>query len=105
MSPDKGKSSRGSRTAKPAPRAAVKPAASSGSSYVVRWHPAADAERDASWPADEKVAMFHAVEKLQALGPRLGNPHSSAVRGEAGKGFPSCAHAPGEAAGGPSTGR
>jgi hypothetical protein len=54
---------------------------------VVRWHPDADAERDASWPAGEKVAMFHAVEKLQAAGPRLGHPHSSAVKGEMGKGF------------------
>lgn len=84
MSPDKGKSS---RKAKPARRAVVKPAASSGPPYVVRWHPRADAERDASWPAGEKVAMLHAVEKLQAVGARLGHPHSSAVQGESGKGF------------------
>jgi hypothetical protein len=58
-----------------------------GPPYVVRWHPGADAERHASWPAPEKVAMLHAVQKLEAAGPRLGHPHSSAVRGERGKGF------------------
>ena len=51
------------------------------------WHPGADAERDSSWPAAEKVAMLHAAQKLEAAGPRLGHPHSSAVRGEFGKGF------------------
>jgi hypothetical protein len=51
------------------------------------WHPGADAERDSSWPAAEKVAMLHAAQKLEAAGPRLGHPHSSAVRGEIGKGF------------------
>ena len=51
------------------------------------WHPDADAERDASWPAHEKVAMLHAAQKLEAAGPRLGHPHSSAVRGEVGQGF------------------
>jgi hypothetical protein len=35
-----------------------------GPPYVVRWHPEADAERESSWPAAEKVAMAHAVEKL-----------------------------------------
>lgn len=58
-----------------------------GPPYVVLWHPKADAERDASWPAQEKVAMLHAVQKLEAAGPNLGHPHSSAVQGEAGKGF------------------
>jgi hypothetical protein len=51
------------------------------------WHPDAAAERDASWPAHEKVAMLHAAQKLEAVGPRLGHPHSSAVRGERGQGF------------------
>jgi hypothetical protein len=58
-----------------------------GPPYVVVWHPGADAERDASWPAAEKVAMLHAVEKLEATGPRLGHPHTSAVKGEVGRGF------------------
>jgi hypothetical protein len=58
-----------------------------GPPYHALWHPAADAERDASWPPEEKVAMLHAVEKLEAVGPRLGSPHSSAVQGEAGQGL------------------
>lgn len=31
--------------------------------------------------------MNNAVQKLQAAGPRLPHPHSSAVQGEAGAGF------------------
>jgi hypothetical protein len=31
--------------------------------------------------------MRHGVEKLEAAGPRHGHPHSSAVRGEQGKGL------------------
>jgi len=31
--------------------------------------------------------MWNAVAKLEAAGPRLGHPHSSAVRGDAGKGL------------------
>jgi hypothetical protein len=31
--------------------------------------------------------MLHAAEKLEAAGPRLGHPDSSAVRGELGQGF------------------
>jgi hypothetical protein len=58
-----------------------------GPPYVVLWHPDADAERDASWPAAEKVAMLHAAQKLEAAGPRLGHPHSSAVQGEPGQGL------------------
>jgi len=58
-----------------------------GPPYVVRWHPRAEIERDASWPAGEKVAMAHAVEKLKAAGPRLKYPHSSAVQGREGKGL------------------
>lgn len=58
-----------------------------GPPYVVRWHPGAEPERDASWPPGEKVAMEHAVEKLKAAGPRLRYPHSSAVQGAAGKGL------------------
>ena len=29
--------------------------------------------------------MLHAVQKLEAAGPRLGHPHSSAVQGEQGQ--------------------
>jgi hypothetical protein len=32
----------------------------------------------------ERVALIHAVEKLEAFGPQLGYPHTSAVRGFAG---------------------
>jgi hypothetical protein len=42
-----------------------------GPPYRALWHPAADAERDGSWPPEEKVAMLHAVQKLEAAGPRL----------------------------------
>ena len=31
--------------------------------------------------------MLHAAQKLEAAGPRLGHPHSSAVQGERGKGL------------------
>ncbi len=85
MSPDKGKQAKGSRKAK-TPRTASK-ASDPGPPYVVRWHPDAEAERDASWPPAEKVAVNNAVQKLQAAGARLPFPHSSAVKGEAGRGF------------------
>jgi hypothetical protein len=58
-----------------------------GPPFLVLWHPGADGERDQSWPAAEKVAMLHAVQKLEAAGPRLGHPHSSAVQGDVGKSF------------------
>lgn len=58
-----------------------------GPPYVVLWHPEADAERESSRPAAEKVAMAHAVEKLKAAGPRLQFPHSSGIQGRAGKGL------------------
>jgi hypothetical protein len=31
--------------------------------------------------------MLHVAQKLEAVGPRLGHPHSSAVRGALGQGF------------------
>ncbi|MGF7238250.1 MAG: hypothetical protein ACQSGP_25295 [Frankia sp.] len=45
--------------------------------WRVLYHPAAAAER-AKLPANERSAMSHAVEKLEALGPSLSYPHSSA---------------------------
>lgn len=42
--------------------------------------PEAEGERDAL-PAKERVALYHAVAKLEAIGPTLGFPHSSAVQG------------------------
>jgi len=35
-------------------------------------------------PANERSALLHAVEKLEAFGPQLGYPHSSAVAGATG---------------------
>jgi hypothetical protein len=86
VSPDKGKRSRKSGK-RPASKLQVVKSDDPGPPYVVRWHPDAAAERDASWPPEEKVAMEHAVEKLKAAGPRLKHPHSSAVQGSPGKGL------------------
>lgn len=63
------------------------PALDPGPPYLVRWHPQAEPERDASWPPREKVAIVHAVKKLEAEGMRLAHPHCSAVQGETGKGL------------------
>ena len=86
MSPDKGKRAKSKGRVSPEPTATPTPE-ESVPPYVVRWHPDAVDERDASWPAREQVALLHAAQKLEAVGPRLGHPHSSAVRGEAGKGL------------------
>jgi hypothetical protein len=53
----------------------------------VLWHPAADAERAAISDAAERTAIQHAREKLEAVGPQLGAPHSSAIKGEGGAGL------------------
>ena len=53
----------------------------------MRWHPAADDERATIRDARERVAIQHAVQKLEVLGPRLGAPHSSAIRGKEGAGL------------------
>lgn len=47
--------------------------------WTVYIHPQAEAELRRI-PAAERVAVLNAVEKLEALGPDLGYPHSSAVR-------------------------
>ena len=86
MSPDKRAPKRASKKPKKTVRvrlAALDP----GPPYVVRWHPEAVGERDASWPPREQTAIFHAVQKLEAEGPRLPHPHSSAIQGEVGRGF------------------
>jgi hypothetical protein len=49
-------------------------------SVEVLFHPEAEAEL-ASLPEQERAAMDHAVEKLDALGMRLPFPHQSDVRG------------------------
>jgi hypothetical protein len=76
------------RKAKSRPEAETgEPTKDPGPPYVVVWHPEADVERERSWPPKEKAAMFNAVQKLEAAGPRLGSPHSSAVQGETGQGL------------------
>lgn len=47
--------------------------------WPVRYLDEAKAERD-RLPAGERVAIQHAVEKLEALGPQLPYPRSSDVR-------------------------
>jgi hypothetical protein len=47
----------------------------------------ADAEYAAISDVAERTAIQHAREKLEAAGPRLGAPHSSAIKGEDGSGM------------------
>lgn len=58
-----------------------------GPPYEVLWHPGADAELAAISDAAERAAIQHAREKLETIGPRLGAPHSSAIKGEDGSGL------------------
>jgi hypothetical protein len=85
MSPDKRQRRRDSRQAKSS--RASKPARDPGPPYEVLWHPAADAERAAISDAAERSAIQHAREKLEAIGPRLGAPHSSAIKSDDGSGL------------------
>lgn len=48
--------------------------------WTVRYLPEAEAELGAL-PAAEQAAMINADKKLQAIGPNLGSPHTSDVRG------------------------
>jgi hypothetical protein len=50
--------------------------------WTVVFHPDAESELG-QLPATERAAMVHAIEKLEALGPRLPFPHQSSVRGHA----------------------
>jgi hypothetical protein len=68
-------------------RTRAKPAADPGPPYEVLWHPAADAERAAIPDTAERILIQHAREKLEALGPQLGAPHTSAIKGEDGPGL------------------
>jgi DNA-binding XRE family transcriptional regulator len=47
---------------------------------VVVYLPDAERERDAL-PVTERNALHHATAKLEAVGPVLGHPHTSAVQG------------------------
>jgi len=51
--------------------------------WLVVYVPDAERERE-TLPANERQALYNAVAKLQAIGPTLGYPHSSAVQGTAG---------------------
>lgn len=55
--------------------------------FEVLWHPLAEAERAGIPDATERVAIQHVADKLELLGSRLPAPHSSAVRGDLGKGL------------------
>jgi hypothetical protein len=68
-------------------RSRAKPAADAEVPYEVLWHPAADAERAAISDASERKAIQHTREKLETLGPHLGAPHTSAIKGGDGSGM------------------
>jgi hypothetical protein len=51
--------------------------------WTVLIHPDADVELS-KIPAREKLAIDTALDKLRAIGPTLGYPHTSAVRGSVG---------------------
>jgi hypothetical protein len=48
--------------------------------WTVVLHPEAEAELDAL-PLKERIAVMHAIEKLEAAGPSLPFPHQSSVKG------------------------
>jgi hypothetical protein len=48
--------------------------------WTVVYLPEAEAERD-ELPGKDRMAMYNAVKKLEALGPDLPFPHSSQVKG------------------------
>src|SRR5947207_1933371 len=66
--------------------------------WLVRWHPQAIVEKNGIEDSGERVAIAHAIEKLQVDGPALAHPHQSAVLGEEGRVFGSCVPGEGEAA-------
>lgn len=43
------------------------------------------AEEMSALPAKERTALVHAMDKLEAVGPQLGHPHTSAVRQASGE--------------------
>jgi hypothetical protein len=60
---------------------------SSRAPYKVIWYPNADVEGAAVSDPAERLAIQHAREKLEILGPKLAAPHCSAVKGEEGAGL------------------
>jgi len=69
------------------PRESKIVAAQRESRWVVKWHPRAWEEVQAIEDAQERVAIAHAIEKLQIDGPALRSPHQSGVMGEGGAGL------------------
>ncbi len=55
--------------------------------WGVAWLPKALAEKNAIEDAAERVAIAHAIEKLEVDGPALRSPHQSGVKGEEGSGL------------------
>jgi hypothetical protein len=51
--------------------------------WLVVYLPEAEKERD-ELPAVERNALYNAVAKLEAIGPTLNHPHTSAVQGAPG---------------------
>jgi len=49
--------------------------------WAVVYHPEAERELDGIPVPGERVAVVHAVEKLEALGPELPFPHQSHIEG------------------------
>ncbi|MPZ14829.1 MAG: hypothetical protein GEU73_10485 [Chloroflexi bacterium] len=48
--------------------------------WVVVYHPDALGERE-ELPTRERQALYNAILKLEAIGPALGYPHTSAIQG------------------------
>lgn len=55
--------------------------------WQVKWHPSALEERNSIENSGERIAIDHAIEKLEVDGPSLAHPHQSAVRGQSGSGL------------------
>jgi len=55
--------------------------------WEVAWHPKALDEKNAIEDVAERVAIAHAIEKLEVDGPALRSPHQSGVMGEEGSGL------------------
>lgn len=54
---------------------------------MILWHPEAEVECASVQDPAERVAIQHVRDKLEALGPTLSTPHSSAIKGKDGAGL------------------
>jgi hypothetical protein len=71
----------------PAKRPAQVVARGTPARWAVAWHPKAIDEKNAIADATERVAIEHAIEKLEVDGPTLRSPHQSGVKGGEGSGL------------------